>query len=43
MKATWENQILAQSDQTIVVEGNYYFPRQSIAKEFFQPSDKHTT
>ena len=43
MKATWENQILAQSDQTIVVEGNYYFPPQSIAKEFFQPSDKHTT
>lgn len=43
MKAIWENQVLAESDQTIVVEGNHYFPTESINKELFRPSDTHTT
>ena len=43
MKATWENQILADSNQTIVVEGNHYFPPESIKKECFKSSDTRTT
>ena len=42
MKAIWNNQILTESDDTIVVEGNHYFPEDSINKEFFKPSDTHT-
>jgi uncharacterized protein (DUF427 family) len=43
MKATWEDTVLAESDKTIVVEGNHYFPSDSINKEFFQPSVTHST
>jgi uncharacterized protein (DUF427 family) len=43
MKATWNNAVLAESDQTVVVEGNQYFPPEAINKEHFQPSDTHTT
>lgn len=42
MKAIWNNEILAESDDTVVVEGNHYFPESSLNKEFFQPSDTHT-
>ena len=42
MKAAWNNVILAQSDQTVVVEGNHYFPEGSLRKEFFVPSATHT-
>jgi uncharacterized protein (DUF427 family) len=42
MKAIWNNTILAESDSTIVVEGNHYFPEDSINKEFFAPSETHT-
>jgi uncharacterized protein (DUF427 family) len=43
MKAIWENTLLAESKRTIVVEGNYYFPPESIKQEFFKPSDTHST
>ena len=43
MKATWENVVLAESDQTIVIEGNHYFPPDSIRREYFSSSDTHTT
>ena len=43
MKATWENTVLAESDRTIVVESNHYFPPDSIKKDCFLPSDTHTT
>lgn len=43
MKATWNNVVLAESDKTVVVEGNQYFPPEAISKEHFQPSDTHTT
>jgi uncharacterized protein (DUF427 family) len=43
MKATWRGATLAESDQTEVVEGNHYFPADSINKEYFQASEKHTT
>lgn len=43
MKATWRGATLAESDNTVVVEGNHYFPAESINKEYFDPSDRHTT
>ncbi len=42
MKAIWNNEILAESDDTIVIEGNHYFPADSINKEFFKPSETHS-
>lgn len=42
MKAIWNGQILAESDDTIVIEGNHYFPSDTINKEFFQDSDTNT-
>lgn len=42
MKAIWNNETLAESNNTIVVEGNHYFPDDSINKEYFQPSETHT-
>jgi uncharacterized protein (DUF427 family) len=43
MKAVWNNQVLAESDETIVIEGNHYFPPDSAKMEFFKSSDTHTT
>lgn len=42
-KAIWENTVLAESERTIEVEGNQYFPPDTIKTEFFRPSDQHTT
>ena len=42
MKAIWNGAVLAESDETIVVEGNHYFPENSINKEYFQPSATNT-
>lgn len=42
MKAIWNNTIIAESDETIVVEGNHYFPSSAIKTEHFQPSETHT-
>jgi uncharacterized protein (DUF427 family) len=43
MKAIWNSATLAESDKTLVVEGNPYFPPDSINKEYFRCSDMHTT
>ena len=43
MKATWEDTIIAESDKTVVVEGNHFFPPDSIKREYLSPSDTHTT
>ena len=43
MKAEWNNQVIAESDQTIVIENNHYFPEESLKKEFFKSTDTHTT
>ena len=43
VKATWQGKTLAESDQTVVVEGNHYFPADAINQDYFQPSDTHTT
>jgi len=42
MKAIWHGAVLAESDETIVVEGNHYFPESSINKEYFRESETHT-
>lgn len=42
MKAVWNGTVVAQSDETKVVEGNHYFPPDAIAREFFEPSETHT-
>ena len=43
MKAIWEGTVIAESDRTIVIEGNHYFPPDSVKSEYFAPSDTHTT
>jgi uncharacterized protein (DUF427 family) len=43
MKALWNNQVIAESDQTIIIENNHYFPAESVKKEYFKPTDTHTT
>lgn len=42
MKAIWNGQIIAESDKTIQVEGNSYFPPESVNKAFLKNSDTHT-
>jgi uncharacterized protein (DUF427 family) len=42
MKATWEGQVLAESDSTVVVDNNHYFPPEAIKREFFKESSTHT-
>ena len=42
MKATWNGAILAESGDTIIVEGNHYFPADSINQEYFSPSETNT-
>lgn len=43
MKAVWNGQILADSGDFIEIEGNAYFPPDSVNKEFFTESTTHTT
>ena len=42
MKAIWNGAVLAESDRTVVVEGNHYFPPDSIRADYLKPSDTHT-
>ena len=43
MEATWNGAVLAESDQTIVVEGNQYFPPDAVHWDYFTDSVTHTT
>lgn len=43
MKAIWNGAVLAESQETKVVEGNHYFPPESINKMYFETSNTHTT
>ena len=38
MKATWNGHVIADSDDTVVVEGNHYFPADSLARELIVES-----
>jgi len=42
MKAIWKDTIIADSDSTVIVEGNHYFPAASVRAEFLRPSDTKT-
>ncbi|MDQ6646136.1 MAG: DUF427 domain-containing protein [Pseudomonadota bacterium] len=39
MRAIWKDNVLAESDDTVVVEGNHYFPAEALKKEHFRPTD----
>ena len=41
-KATWNGAVIAESDDTVLVEGNHYFPPDSVNMEYFKQSDHHT-
>ena len=42
-RATWNGALIAESDRFEIVEGNVYFPPESVKSEFLRPSDTHTT
>ncbi|MER3555408.1 MAG: hypothetical protein C4331_13985 [Meiothermus sp.] len=42
MKAIWNGQVIAESDDTVVIEGNHYFPAESVKKEFLEDSPTRT-
>jgi uncharacterized protein (DUF427 family) len=41
-KATWNGAVIAESDETVIVEGNHYFPIESVKSEYLSESDTHT-
>ena len=43
MQAVWRGTVIAQSDDTVVVEGNHYFPREAVDERFVVPSGHTTT
>jgi uncharacterized protein (DUF427 family) len=43
MKAIWNDQVIAESNNTIIVERNHYFPADSVNRQFLKPSATHTT
>lgn len=42
MKAIWNGTLIAESDKTIVVENNHYFPHDSIKQAYFKASEERT-
>jgi len=40
MKASWNNRTLAESNRTIEIEGNHYFPPEALQREYFEESDR---
>ncbi|MGQ9909943.1 MAG: DUF427 domain-containing protein [Candidatus Flexifilum sp.] len=43
VRAEWNGKVIAESDRTIVVEGNHYFPPDAVNREYLTASDHHTT
>ncbi|MGH9007935.1 MAG: DUF427 domain-containing protein [Acidimicrobiales bacterium] len=43
MRATFNGTVIAESDETVIVEGNHYFPPESVQHQYLQPSGSHTT
>lgn len=41
MKAVWNDAVIAESDNTVVVEGNHYFPPNSVKRAYLQESSTH--
>jgi uncharacterized protein (DUF427 family) len=42
-KATWNGAVIAESDNTVMVEGNHYFPIESVNADLLEASAKHTS
>jgi uncharacterized protein (DUF427 family) len=42
-RASWNGTVIAESDDIVTVEGNAYFPQSALKKEYFKPTDTHTT
>jgi uncharacterized protein (DUF427 family) len=43
VKAIWKGEIIAESDKTIIVEGNHYFPPESVEREYLKETQTHST
>ncbi|MGH2947787.1 MAG: DUF427 domain-containing protein [Solirubrobacteraceae bacterium] len=43
VQAIWNGAVLAESDSTVLVEGNHYFPMESVDERYLRPSDRQTT
>lgn len=43
MKAVWNGKTIAESDNTILIEGNHYFPKESVHEEYLKNSDQKST
>ena len=43
MKAIWNGTVVAKSEDTVVVEGNHYFPPDALVRPYFRESDTRTT
>ena len=43
MKAIWKDKVIAESNDTVVVEGNHYFPAASLKREYVTFSNHHTS
>jgi len=42
VQATWNGVVLAESDRTVVIEGNHYFPPEDVNHEYLEPSGQHS-
>jgi len=42
VRATWNDTVIAESDNTVVVDGNHYFPQEHVAADHLKPSDTKT-
>jgi uncharacterized protein (DUF427 family) len=42
MKAIWNGEVIAESDDTVIIEGNHYFPKEAIKQTFFKDSETRT-
>lgn len=43
VRARWNGTVIAESDDTVVVEGNHYFPPDAVRREYLRENDDHTT
>ena len=42
LEATWQGVVIAKTEKFEKVEGNYYFPADTLRMQYFRPSEKHT-
>lgn len=42
MKAIWKDTVVAESENTVVVEGNHYFPMEDVDFQYLEETDTHT-